>query len=102
MSPPVYTRRLSVTEIKAGFIMILKGSLKLFPPPGEKFTLHVKRKEFQVRIHKVSCKCRGPDKPHFHWYLDASEFINLIPSKAKTEVTLFKVKEGVYQLEVLK
>ena len=102
MSPPVYTRRLSSTELKTGFIMILKDSLKLFPKVGEKFRLRVKGKEFEASVTKIPCKCRGPDKPHFHWYLDASEFIDLLPPKIKTEVTLFKVKEGVYQLEILK
>lgn len=99
MVKEIYTRKLSTTEVKEGYILILKDKLRLFPEPGGSFTLRVKEQEFTTQIIETPCTCRGQDKPHVHWHLDASGFMNLLPGD-RPKVTVSKTEGGVYKLEI--
>jgi hypothetical protein len=99
MSIQIYARRLSATEVKQGFIMILKSKVKLFPPSGSDFSLKVGHEEFVTRINKIPCTCQGPDKPHVHWHLDASQFMHLLPQD-KPGIIISRIDSG-YELEIL-
>lgn len=64
-----YRRRLSTTEAREGRIMVLKSALGLFPPVGEPFRLRHGRTVRTVAVEAEPCTCRGPDRPHEHYYL---------------------------------
>ncbi|MBN2380091.1 hypothetical protein JXM67_09855 [candidate division WOR-3 bacterium] len=97
--PKPYTRRLSTTEVKEGFILIQKDKLKLFPEPGQAFNLRFKDKDYYTRILPVRCTCQGPDKPHCHWRLDASGFIHLLTDK-RPSIKITKAEDTLYELEL--
>jgi hypothetical protein len=94
----IYTRRLSTTEFKEGFILILKDKVKLFPNVGKSFTLRFKGKEFKTRIEAIDCTCQGPNEPHVHWHLDAHSFMTLLRSP-RPHITIRKVKDNAYEME---
>ena len=94
-----YERKLSTTEVSEGFIMISKDRVRYFPPTGTQFTLIVNGKEYQTAISEIPCTCRGPDKPHVHWHLDASGFRNLFPDN-RPAIKITKTEEKAYHLEI--
>lgn len=100
MTPPVYTRKLSPEEIKGSLIMIPQGWLKVFPKVGEEFTVKIRGLEFTTTISRVSCRCRGPDDPHYHWYMDAAEFIYLLPKHDYPQITIYRTGEKSYELVI--
>lgn len=64
-----FERKLSAEEAREGYILILKGWLKRFPPPGERFSLREGSEMRAATIEAVDCECRGPEKPHQHYHL---------------------------------
>ena len=94
-----YARRLSTTEVKEGFILILKDKVKLFPESGRNFTLRIGSKEFTTQLKEIPCTCQGPDEPHVHWHLDASGFVHLLTG-SRPNVSISKIDERVYELQV--
>jgi hypothetical protein len=97
--PKPYTRKLSTTEVKEGFILIQKDKLKLFPEPGQAFNLRFQGKEYYTRILPVKCTCQGPDKPHCHWHLDASGFTHLLRGE-RPSVKIAMAEDKVYEMEI--
>ncbi len=94
----IYRRKLSTTEVKEGFILILKDKVKLFPDAGKSFTLRFKGKEFKTKVGAIDCTCQGPEYPHQHWHIDANGFTGLL-RLPRPEVTIKKVAEGLYEME---
>lgn len=64
-----YERKAGYEEAERSQIFILKAALKLFPPPGEHFQLEGADGIRETAIDAEDCVCRGPEKPHQHWWL---------------------------------
>ncbi|UTB33776.1 MAG: hypothetical protein NKF70_06115 [Methanobacterium sp. ERen5] len=73
-----YSRKISKKEADNGFIFILKSKLSYFPKSS--FTLSDGDITEVREIKSYSCTCRGPDKPHNHYYIswDNLEVGNII------------------------
>lgn len=97
MANIIYSRRLSTTEIKEGFILILKGKVKFFPEVGKTFRLRFGGKEYKTSVKAIDCTCQGPDKPHVHWHLDAQTFARLLRG-SRPQVTISRLNEETYEL----
>jgi hypothetical protein len=65
----VYSRKISLKEADKDFILILKNKLSLFPELGEKFDLEVDNSNHKVEVESYPCTCRGPDRPHEHYFI---------------------------------
>lgn len=96
----IYTRRLSTTEVKEGFILILKDKVKFFPDSGKPFLLRFGNKEYKTEVTAIDCTCQGPDKPHQHWHMDAQSFIHLLGA-SKPRVVISRSDKGSYELREL-
>jgi hypothetical protein len=69
MSTTGYERRISAEEAREGRVLIEKSRLRLFPPVGTLFSLAVEGRSRRVRVESYQCTCRGPLKPHEHWFV---------------------------------
>jgi len=65
----IYSRKISTKEAQEGFIFVLKNKLTLFPPLNSEFTLINNNSPQQVKVESYPCICRGPDKPHKHYFI---------------------------------
>ncbi len=64
----VYKRKISAEEAMLGKILITKDMWKRLPPPGTKVQVKLHGESIPVSIEAVACTCRGPLKPHEHYY----------------------------------
>ncbi|MFN8507963.1 MAG: hypothetical protein U0547_10410 [Dehalococcoidia bacterium] len=64
-----YERKASREEADRGALFILKTALPYFPPPGTPFALETRAGVREAAIESEHCLCRGPEKPHEHWWL---------------------------------
>jgi hypothetical protein len=64
-----YARKISGEEAKAGYLLLNKDRLRDFPSVGEVFTLTREGDEAQASVESYRCTCRGPRRPHEHWYI---------------------------------
>ncbi|ADZ08441.1 hypothetical protein Metbo_0189 [Methanobacterium lacus] len=73
-----YSRKISKKEADKGFIFILKSKLSYFPKSS--FTLSDGDITEVREIKSYPCTCRGPDRPHDHYYIswDNLEVGNII------------------------
>ncbi len=62
-----YSRKISKKESDNGFIFILKSKLSYFPKSS--FTLSDGDISLEREIKSYPCTCRGPDRPHDHYYI---------------------------------
>ncbi|MTK64463.1 MAG: hypothetical protein F8N15_08075 [Methanobacterium sp.] len=62
-----YSRRISKKEADKGFIFILKSKLSYFPKSS--FTLTDGDISVTKEIKSYPCTCRGPERPHDHYYI---------------------------------
>jgi hypothetical protein len=62
-----YVRRVSAEEARAGFLLVPKDQLDVFPPPGQPFHIAHDGRRVRARVSAVPCACRGPDQPHEHY-----------------------------------
>ena len=69
MTNITYNRKISSKEARKGFIFILKNKLTLFPAVGSEFTLTENNSSKDVKVESYPCICRGPDKPHEHYFI---------------------------------
>jgi hypothetical protein len=67
--PKAYSRKVASEEAREGYIMVLKGALAFFPALGKPFEMRRGRSTRAVRIESRPCTCRGPDKPHEHYFI---------------------------------
>ncbi len=61
----VYERKISSDEAREGYVLVEKARLSFFPPAGERFELDGR----PAVVESYPCTCRGPDKPHEHWFI---------------------------------
>ena len=64
-----YSRKISSKEAANDFIFILKNKLSFFPALKEKFELEDDNITKKVEIESYPCICRGPAKPHKHYFI---------------------------------
>jgi hypothetical protein len=91
---PVYRRRVSSEEAREGTIMVLKNKLSFFPPPGMPFNLMTNSGSTKVKVESYECHCRGPEKPHAHFYL---RWKNL---RRHSTVSIRLEREGTYRMSL--
>lgn len=93
----VYSRKISSKEAHNDFIFILKNRLSFFPELGEKFELEEDNLSKKVKVECYSCTCRGPDRPHEHYFirwegLESGDKIKIIKSSEKEDKYNLKIK----------
>lgn len=64
-----YRRRISSEEAREGYILIEKARLNFFPTAGTRFTFDDRGNVREATVESYACECRGPEKPHEHWFL---------------------------------
>jgi len=69
MKEELYNRTISAEESKEGYFMILKDRLSFFPMIGRAFELQSGSAAREARVESYHCECRGPDKPHDHYFV---------------------------------
>ena len=62
-----YERRISADEAREGYVLVEKRALGFFPAEGEAFRLDWR----EARVESYACTCRGPERPHRHWFVRA-------------------------------
>jgi hypothetical protein len=60
-----YRRTVSSEEARAGYLLVEKARRSFFPPEGEPFELD----RAVARVESYACRCRGPNRPHRHWFV---------------------------------
>ncbi len=65
----IYSRKVSKSEADNNFIFVLKNKLSFFPPIGEYFILQEGEISCKVRVESYPCTCRGPERPHEHYFI---------------------------------
>ncbi|MGE5404592.1 MAG: hypothetical protein ACM3PP_06600 [Candidatus Saccharibacteria bacterium] len=78
MSEWVYKRKVSREESSDSKLMVLKNELKKFPPIGTFFNAMLDGKPVTAKIEAVFCQCRGPEKPHDHYWVHFKEKVFLV------------------------
>jgi len=64
-----YRRKISGEEAQEGYLLLTKDRLKDFPPVDEPFALIRDGDELEARVESYRCTCRGPKRPHDHWFI---------------------------------
>ena len=93
-----YSRKISSKEAKNGFILVLKDKLSFFPPLGEVFTLKFEGLTCNVQLEAYPCVCRGPDKPHEHYFIPW----NNLQAGDKVEIKKNPSNAQEYSLKIIK
>ncbi len=65
----VYSRKISSKEAQEDFIFVLKNKISFFPPLNDIFELSDCDSSKDVTLESYSCTCRGPDRPHAHYFI---------------------------------
>ena len=61
-----YERRVSAEEAARNrYLLVEKRAVGFFPPEGAWFQLDGR----EARVESYACTCRGPERPHRHWFL---------------------------------
>ena len=69
MQTDSYKRKISSKEANEGFLFIKKNKLSFFPPLNCEFILINNNSPQEVMVESYPCTCRGPDKPHEHYFI---------------------------------
>ncbi|MGE5415173.1 MAG: hypothetical protein ACM3UZ_00140 [Acidobacteriota bacterium] len=85
MNDWVYRRKVSQEESRDCKLMVMKSDLKKFPPIGNTFKALLDDQPVTAQVEAVFCQCRGPQKPHDHFWLRFKENVVL---EAGNEVEL--------------
>lgn len=89
-----YSREISSKEANENFIFILKNKLSFFPEINKKFGLSDDKLYREVSIESYPCTCRGPDRPHEHYFISWDDL------KAGDKVEITKKNENKYFLKI--
>ncbi|HEY4644320.1 MAG TPA: hypothetical protein VIH68_06345 [Bacteroidota bacterium] len=100
MTKPDYERRLSLEEVRGRKVMITRDALEVFPRIGKTFTIEIGNKKFTSSIFAQPCHCRGPGKPHEHFWLNIKEISSAVPWRPRLTLEFRKSSESVYSLSV--
>ena len=95
-SQNIYSRKISSKEAQEDFIFILKSKLSFFPPLETNFMLSNENISREVMVESYSCTCRGPDRPHEHYFIQWEG----LESGNKVEIIKDSEKEGKYKLQI--
>jgi hypothetical protein len=89
-----YSRKISSKEADSSFIFILKNKLPFFPPLGANFELSDGEVSKEVKMDFYPCTCRGPDRPHEHY------FIRWKGLEAGDKIEIIKESKNKYNLQI--
>jgi hypothetical protein len=64
-----YSRKVSSEEAREGYLMVTKDRLAYFPPLGAPFVILMDGTALSAKVESYPCTCRGPEKPHEHYFL---------------------------------
>lgn len=95
-SKDYYSRKISKSEADNDFIFILKNKLSFFPQLGEDFILKDGEISCQVQVESYPCTCRGPERPHEHYFI---KWEGLKPGN-KVEIKKIMSKNNEYTMKV--
>lgn len=73
----LYKRKISAEEAMLGKILIAKTMWKKLPQPGSQVRLKFHGQSLTALIEASACTCRGPLKPHAHYYFVLPEATQL-------------------------
>ena len=90
--PEFYSRKVSGEEAEEGHLMVLKDRLSFFPAEGERFSVQIGGVTHETAVESYHCECRGPDKPHEHWFIR-------LPGLVKGERVTLSRAAGGFRLE---
>lgn len=93
-----YVRKLSGEEALKRYVLVVKDSLKLFPKPGNPFTLKIKDKRIDVELQLLDVWNQGSARPNAEYHIDLSKHPEVFFPHFGDKVTLTKVKENLYEL----
>jgi hypothetical protein len=74
----IYQRKISAEEALLGKILITKDAWKRLPQPGAKVRIKFRGQRVPATIEASACACRGPLKPHEHYYFILPEETPLV------------------------
>lgn len=77
-----YKRKVSREESGDSKLMVMKPDLKKFPPIGQTFKALLDGEPVTAVVEEVSCQCRGPEKPHVHYWVRFKEKVTLAAGTA--------------------
>ncbi len=80
--------------------MVTNDALQVFPRVGKPFTLELNRKKFTSSIYAQSCQCRGPGKPHEHYWLNTKEISAALPWRPRLTLSFRKSSGTTYVLTI--
>ncbi|MGE0599797.1 MAG: hypothetical protein AB7J35_11000 [Dehalococcoidia bacterium] len=72
MARTSYERKMSSEESREGYVLVEKAALSFFPPIGETFELEEPSGRRAASVEARHCECRGPEKPHEHYFIRAA------------------------------
>jgi hypothetical protein len=96
MMKKVFVRKISTEEAAEGYIMVPKNELGYFPPINKSFLLIDEGKHRKTKVESYHCECRGPKKPHEHYFLKKSglqKWNNVEICKEGEEIFSLKIKQ---------
>lgn len=85
-----YYRKISSKEAENDFIFILKNRLSFFPDLNQQFKLN----DEEVCVQSYPCTCRGPERPHEHYYIRWKGL------KAEDKIDIIEDSDDLYQLKM--
>jgi hypothetical protein len=96
MKDKVYSRRISSKEAEKSFIFILKNKRSFFPDLKDNFVLGDAKLSREVWVDSYPCTCRGPDRPHEHYFipwegLEAGDKIKITRSSSNDNKYFLKI-----------
>ncbi len=87
-------RKISAEEAAEGYIMIPKNELGFFPLVNKNFQLFDEGKQRKAKIKTYHCECRGPEKPHEHYFLIKSGL------QKYDNVEIYKDNGAIFSLKI--
>jgi hypothetical protein len=100
-SKSVYSRKISSKEADNDFIFVLKNKLLFFPELEKEFVLDDGNLNRKVKVECYPCTCRGPDKPHEHYFirwrgLESGDKIEIIKNSQNSDKYELKITSPLF------
>jgi hypothetical protein len=78
-STPLERRTVSRKTPGDGRLEITRETARRIEPLGARVPMAMDGAEFEATVGTLPCTCRGEDKPHVHYFLQAERFRGLSP-----------------------
>ena len=91
-STPLEHRNVSRKTPGDGMIEITKPVAEMLRMRGSEFDVRTPAGEGRTLLTSMACTCRGPEKPHEHWFLRSELFRSLIPG---TEIAILLIEDRI-------